>query len=102
MYEQNFETQQLQCAECGTIFEFSAEDQEYYAQKGYSSPKRCPECREKRKAMKNSGGRGGFGGNRERREFPVVCAACGCETTVPFKPSSDRPVFCSDCYKKGQ
>lgn len=102
MYEQNYETQQLQCAECGTIFEFSAEDQEFYATKGYSSPKRCPECREKRKAAKNSGGRGGYGGNRERREFHVICASCGCETTVPFKPSNDRPVFCSDCYKKGQ
>lgn len=104
MYEQNYENQQLQCAECGTIFEFLAEDQEYYATKGYSAPKRCPECREKRKAMKNNGprGGGGYGGNRERREFPVVCASCGCETTVPFKPSNDRPVFCSDCYKKGQ
>lgn len=102
MYEQNYENQQLQCVECGKIFEFSGEDQEFYAKKGYSAPKRCAECRENRKARNNSGGRGGFGGNRERREFPVTCAACGCETTVPFKPSNDRPVFCSDCYKKGQ
>lgn len=106
MYEQNYETQQLQCVECGKIFEFSGEDQEFYAKKGYSVPKRCPECRENRKARSNNsrGGSGGGygGGNRERREYPVTCAACGCETTVPFKPSNDRPVFCSDCYKKGQ
>lgn len=103
MYEQNYENQQLQCVECGKIFEFSAEDQEFYATKGYSAPKRCSECRENRKARSNGGGRGGYGGGgRERREYSVVCAACGCETTVPFKPSNDRPVFCSDCYKKQQ
>jgi len=105
MYEQNFENQQLQCVECGKIFEFSAEDQEFYSKKGYSAPKRCAECRESRKARSNNsrGGSGGAGGFRsERKEYPVVCAACGCETTVPFKPSNDRPVFCSDCYKKGQ
>jgi len=108
MYEQNYENQQLQCVECGKIFEFSAEDQEFYSKKGYSAPKRCTECRENRKARSNSGGSrsggggGGGGAYRERREYPVVCAACGCETTVPFKPSNDRPVFCADCYKKGQ
>ena len=102
MYEQNYENQQLQCVECGKIFEFSGEDQEFYAKKGYSAPKRCPECRENRKARSNGGGGGQRGGFRERREYPVVCAACGCETTVPFKPSNDRPVFCADCYKKGQ
>lgn len=62
MYEQNFQNQQLQCAECGMIFEFSAEEQEFYAKKGYSSPKRCPECRARRKAQNNN--RGGY---RERR-----------------------------------
>lgn len=98
MYGQNYETQQLQCVECGKIFEFSAEDQEFYATKGYSVPKRCSDCREARKRNSNSS-RGGY---RERREYSVVCAACGCETTVPFKPSNDRPVFCSTCYKNGQ
>ncbi len=59
----NYETQQLECAECGKTFEFSAEDQEFYAKKGYSAPKRCTECRAKRKAQNNSGG----GGYRTRR-----------------------------------
>lgn len=55
MNEGNFTTQQLQCVECGATFEFSAEDQEYYASKGYSAPKRCPECRARRKAQNNRG-----------------------------------------------
>lgn len=103
MYEQNYENQQLQCIECGQIFEFTAEDQEFYSKKGYSAPKRCPVCRENRKLRGNGGNsRSGGGYGRERREYPVICAACGCETTVPFKPSNDRPVFCADCYRKGQ
>jgi hypothetical protein len=62
MNEQSFQNQQLQCCECAVTFEFSAEDQEFYAQKGYSSPKRCPECRAKRKAQNNN--RGGYSGQR--------------------------------------
>jgi CxxC-x17-CxxC domain-containing protein len=98
MFEQNYEDQQLQCVECGKIFDFPAEDQEFYAQKGYSAPKRCTECRQARKARNNSRG----GGFRERVQYDVTCAECGCQTTVPFKPSEDRPVFCSDCYRKSQ
>jgi CspA family cold shock protein len=30
--------------------------------------------------------------------FPAVCAGCGTETMVPFKPSNDRPVYCRECF----
>ena len=96
MSNQTFQDQQLECVECGQNFEFLADDQEFYASKGYSSPKRCPECRQARKAR--SGQRGG---QRERVQYEVTCAECGCQTTVPFKPSNDRPVYCSDCYRRG-
>ncbi|MBI2098771.1 MAG: hypothetical protein HYT49_03965 [Candidatus Wildermuthbacteria bacterium] len=39
-------------------------------------------------------------GRFEREMFPAVCADCGKDTQVPFKPSGDRPVYCSDCYSK--
>ena len=42
-------------------------------------------------------GRGGFG---EREMHKAVCADCGKECEVPFKPSGDRPVYCRDCYRK--
>jgi CxxC-x17-CxxC domain-containing protein len=42
------------------------------------------------------GGGGGYGGPREM--FSAVCAECGIETKVPFKPRGDRPVYCRDCY----
>ncbi len=36
----------------------------------------------------------------EKQMFEVVCAECGKDCEVPFKPTTDRPVFCSDCFVK--
>lgn len=99
MIYQNFQDQQLSCGDCGADFNFSADDQEFYSQKGYSSPKRCPACRANRKASSPRGG-GGSRGGFNKPKFEVTCSACGCETTVPFEPKNDRPVYCSDCYRK--
>ncbi|MBQ4290723.1 MAG: zinc-binding protein, partial [Clostridia bacterium] len=30
--------------------------------------------------------------------FTTVCAKCGNEAKVPFQPSNDRPVYCSECF----
>jgi len=35
-----------------------------------------------------------------RQLYNVICAACGKQTQVPFKPTGDRPVYCRDCYMK--
>ncbi len=32
--------------------------------------------------------------------LPAVCAKCGKDTKVPFEPHGDKPVYCSDCYRK--
>ena len=40
------------------------------------------------------------GNNEEREMFDVKCAECGVDTQVPFNPTGDRPVYCSDCFKK--
>ena len=37
---------------------------------------------------------------RERSFTQVVCAECGKECEVPFKPSADRPVYCRECFAK--
>lgn len=39
---------------------------------------------------------GGRGRNREL--FDAICAQCGAETRVPFRPTSGRPVYCRDCF----
>jgi CxxC-x17-CxxC domain-containing protein len=105
----------LTCADCGVEFVHSAADQEFYAQKGFSSdPKRCPSCRASRRATRESsggydmreiGGPRGYerGDYRPMREyFAVICSKCGNAAQVPFKPRMDKPVYCSDCFREVQ
>lgn len=37
---------------------------------------------------------------RERSMTKVICAECGNECEVPFKPTADRPVYCRECFAK--
>lgn len=40
------------------------------------------------------------GFNKPTREMhKVICADCGKETEVPFKPDGNRPVYCRECYQ---
>ncbi len=101
----------LTCRDCGQSFVFTASEQEFYAQKGFTNePGRCPDCRAARKRDRDSGGggyssggysSGGYGGyeRRERQMYPAVCAQCGKDTQVPFQPRGDRPVYCSECFE---
>jgi CxxC-x17-CxxC domain-containing protein len=110
----SYEDKTIACADCGEDFVHSADDQARYAERGFTNePKRCRNCREKRKAQQGGGGRrGGFGGGGggrggyggggsrpPRQSFEATCAACGAQTTVPFQPTQGRPVYCRDCYR---
>lgn len=87
----------LTCKDCGAEFTFTASEQEFYNEKGFTNePGRCPQCRAARKAQSRNGG--GFG-RGEREMFTATCAACGKTATVPFRPSGDKPVYCRDCYQ---
>jgi CxxC-x17-CxxC domain-containing protein len=105
----SFQDKTLECFDCGATFTFSVEDQEFFQSKGYTNePKRCPECRQARKTQRN--GNSSYGASRQtfsnsnygtpRQMFPATCADCGKSTEVPFEPRGDRPVYCSDCYRK--
>lgn len=107
----------LTCRDCGTQFVFTAGEQEFYAQKGFTNePTRCPSCRQARKGAsgRSSGGYGdqGFGGGYgerrpgngrpagERVMHTVQCANCGKDAQVPFLPRGDKPVYCDDCFRQ--
>ena len=45
----------LTCADCGQEFVFTASEQDFYAQRGFTEPRRCASCRASRKAARNSG-----------------------------------------------
>jgi CxxC-x17-CxxC domain-containing protein len=110
----------LTCADCGQQFVFSASEQDFYAQRNFSEPRRCASCRASRKAARQTTGAGVGGGSygggysgggysggggygsRERapREmFTAICSNCGRDAEVPFRPTSGKPVYCSDCFR---
>ncbi|MHB1128345.1 MAG: zinc-ribbon domain containing protein [Bacillota bacterium] len=93
-----FNDKTLGCKDCGREFSFSASEQEFFAEKGFTNePGRCPECRAARKQQTRGGNRGY--GSSPREMFPATCSACGKETTVPFRPTGDKPVYCRECYQ---
>ncbi|MDO8515430.1 MAG: zinc-ribbon domain containing protein [bacterium] len=111
----NFQDQTLTCRDCGNSFVWTASEQKFYADKGFTNaPVRCPACRAAKKAQMGGGQRGGFsGGNRgggsfsdgPRQMYDTVCSNCGKPCQVPFQPKLDengkpvRPIYCNDCFK---
>ncbi len=100
----SFQDKSIKCFDCGTTFTFSAGEQEQFASRGYTNePKRCPICRQARKAQQygnngNSYRNSSYGSSPIRQMFPVKCSQCGKDTEVPFEPREGRPVYCRDCY----
>jgi len=83
----------LICKECNREFVFTENEQAFYKEKGFENePQRCPDCRAARKQRGRSSAR------TEREMYPAICAECGKETMVPFKPTGERPVYCRDCF----
>ncbi len=86
-----YEDKKLICKDCGNEFVFTAGEQEFYAEKGFQNePQRCKPCRDARKTAARGA----------KTFYDAVCAECGAECKVPFKPTEDRPVYCSDCFAK--
>lgn len=93
-----FEDKTIVCEECGQEFVHSAEDQERYAGRGFTNdPKRCRECREKRKTEGvEAGGK------------LLVCADCNQEFLFSGKDQAyyaergftNDPKRCRECREK--
>ena len=83
----------LVCVECHQTFVWTAGEQLFYADKNFKNePKRCKSCKTKRNSRAG-------GAPRERVETVATCSQCGKETTVPFKPTQGRPVYCKECFQ---
>ena len=84
-----YQEKTLVCKECGQDFPFTVGEQEFYAERGFQNePQRCKTCRDSRKSS----------GRAQKEMHVTTCANCGGEAKVPFQPSSDRPVYCSECF----
>ena len=91
------------CSECGKECDIPFEPKE-------GRPVKCNDCFKKGRPQggfnNNRGGdrgndRGGYDNRNDRRkDVAVVCAECGKNTTVPFKPTpGGKPVLCRDCFR---
>ena len=90
-----FQDKRLNCVDCGAEFVWTAGEQLFFADKNFKNePKRCKNCKARRAARSASGAVV----SRERVETTTLCSACGKETTVPFRPTQGRPVFCRECF----
>jgi len=88
-----FQDRTLKCADCGADFIFTAGEQIFFHDKNFKNePKRCRTCKQKRQGS-------GAGGGHGRVETSTSCSQCGRETTVPFRPTQGRPVFCRECFQ---
>jgi len=86
----DFVDRDVKCLDCGAMFVFSAGEQAFFKDKGFvNDPKHCKSC----KALRGKG-------TRRTVETPVRCSECGSDTTVPFKPTQDRPVLCRACFDR--
>ena len=115
----SYQDKMLTCVDCGTQFAFTANEQAFYAERGFANePKRCYACRQSRKSGRGeayssggsyggsaegsgygaSGGYSSGNGGRQRELTTVTCSSCGGEARVPFVPRGDKPVYCSDCF----
>lgn len=90
-----FQDRILTCVDCGAEFDWTAGEQQFFADKNFThEPKRCKSCKGKRDSRP-----AGAMGARERVETVTNCSNCGKETTVPFRPTQGRPVFCKECFQ---
>jgi CxxC-x17-CxxC domain-containing protein len=87
----------LKCVDCGTDFVFTAGEQLFFHDKQFrNEPKRCKSCKAKRVSVPGAAfSRTGH----TRVETHAVCSQGGKDTTVPFRPTQGRPVFCRDCFR---
>src|SRR5262245_30253355 len=99
----------LTCSDCGEQFVFTESEQQFFADRGFTEPRRCPSCRAARKAQQGSSGgyggsSGGYGGSSggysrgPREMFDATCSNCGKATQVPFRPTQGKPVYCNECF----
>jgi len=97
-----FQDKVLKCIDCGSDFVFTAGEQLFFHDKQFKNePKRCKACKGKRAASLGSSPQSAAGqGNYNKVETRTTCSACGKETTVPFKPTQGRPVFCRECFQQ--
>jgi CxxC-x17-CxxC domain-containing protein len=83
------------CYECGKSCEVPFKpsgDKPVYCSECFGNKERGGSNRGERKNFERSS----YG---EKQMYSAVCDECGKKCELPFKPSGDKPVYCSDCFR---
>ena len=101
-YRGDREMHKATCGDCGKDCQVPFEPRQ-------DKPVYCNECFPNHKPARREGSGGGrFGGrggdrggfNRRPREMhKATCGDCGKDCEVPFEPTQDKPVYCSECFQ---
>ena len=90
-----FTDKTLTCVDCGEDFLFSAGEQRFFADRDFrNDPKRCKACKSRRTVAAPTETHIFL-----KRETLATCNQCGRQTTLPFRPTQGRPVFCRECFQ---
>jgi CxxC-x17-CxxC domain-containing protein len=93
----DFQDKVIKCIDCGEDFVFTAGEQLFFHDKQFKNePKRCKGCKAKRGQALGVA----QAPAPPKVETRTVCSGCGKETTVPFRPTQGRPVFCRECFQQ--
>ena len=83
------------CSECGKECEVP------FKPTG-DKPVFCSNCFRNKANSKGSSGRDYKKSNfQEKRMYSAICTECGNKCEVPFRPTGGKPIYCSNCFSKG-
>jgi CxxC-x17-CxxC domain-containing protein len=62
----------------------------------------CSNCfGNKAHSSRSSGRDSGKSNFQEKRMYSAICTECGNKCEVPFRPTGGKPIYCSNCFRKG-
>lgn len=92
----SFIDKKLVCKDCGKEFVWSAGEQKFFADKGFTNaPIRCADCRKKKKE-----GTSDKTSQISQVLQQIKCKNCGKTSEIPFQPRNPDNILCSECFEK--
>lgn len=90
-----YQDQTLTCRDCGASFVFTARDQAFFAEKGFTNPPtRCRDCRQKKKeaaARQTALG-------EPKTLYKISCKNCGKVGEMAIEPRKPDDILCAECF----
>lgn len=78
------------CDKCGNEFLIINKEVEFYKEKDFPLPKKCPSCRlERRLSLRN-----------KKELVGYNCDKCGKDIIISFDPVEGQEIYCKECFQK--